>query len=298
MRAPRSPCEFSSQSFNLAHAGIQPDRALFCLHGGATSIKDLAMGRFASTVELYENFRPPYPIEFFSGVAQKLSLSKQHALIDLGTGPGLLALGFAPYVGRVTGVDPEPAMLAGARAGAQRAGVALTLIEGRAEDLPESVDRFDLVTIGRALHWMDKDALGTLFERLVAPQGTIAICASFSARDSRNAWLDEYNTARRAWSDERLWSESRSDERARRDFAATLEGTGFQVRETVQVETTHEVSINDLAQRMLTFSSSSPAALGDKVDAMLADVEMRLASFGHNGRVTETVVSTAQLARR
>jgi ubiquinone/menaquinone biosynthesis C-methylase UbiE len=256
------------------------------------------MGRFASTVELYEHFRPPYPVEFFRTVAQKLNLSKQHALIDLGTGPGLLALGFAPYVGRVTGVDPEPAMLAAARAGAQRAGQALTLIEGRAEDLPESVSRFDLVTIGRALHWMDKDALGALFERLVAPLGTIAVCASFSARDGSNAWLDEYNAARRIWSDERLWSESRPGERAHRDFAAMLEGTGFHTRETIQVETTHEVSINDLAQRVLTFSSSSPSAIGDKIDAMLADVQMRLAPFGRNGRLTEKVVSTAQLARR
>jgi SAM-dependent methyltransferase len=35
--------------------------------------------------------------------------------VDLGTGPGLLALGFAPYVGRIVGVDPEPAMLEAAR---------------------------------------------------------------------------------------------------------------------------------------------------------------------------------------
>src|ERR1700745_116265 len=145
------------------------------------------MGRFATTAALYEQFRPPYPAEFFRAVAQKLGLSKQHALIDLGTGPGLLALGFAPYVGRVVGVDPEPAMLAAARAAAQRAGQALTLIEGRAEDLPESIGRFDLVTIGRALHWMERDALAPLFDRLVAPGGAIAVCASFSAHGGRNA---------------------------------------------------------------------------------------------------------------
>ena len=79
------------------------------------------MGRFASTVSLYEELRPPYPPQFFRTVAQKLKLSKQHALIDLGTGPGLLALGFAPYVGRIVGVDPEPAMLAAARSAAERA---------------------------------------------------------------------------------------------------------------------------------------------------------------------------------
>jgi len=54
------------------------------------------MGRFASVAELYEKFRQPYPTEFFRIVAGKLNLSKQHALIDLGTGPGLLAIGFAP----------------------------------------------------------------------------------------------------------------------------------------------------------------------------------------------------------
>jgi hypothetical protein len=256
------------------------------------------MGRFASTVELYEQYRPPYPANFFRAVAERLRLSKQHALIDLGTGPGLLALGFARYVGHLTGVDPEPAMLAAAGAAAERAGVALTLIEGRAEDLPESVGRFDLVTIGRALHWMDRSALGALFGRLVAPQGTIAVCASFSARDGRNGWLDQYDTARRVWSNEKLWSESRLGERAHRDLASTLEGTGFHVGETVRAEATHEVGIADLALRVLTFSSSSPAALGDKVDAMLADVEARLAPFGHNGRLTETVMSIAQLARR
>jgi predicted RNA methylase len=64
------------------------------------------MGRFATTVPLYEELRPPYPAEFLCNVAQPLRFGKEHALIDLGTGPGLLALGVAPYVGRIVGVDP------------------------------------------------------------------------------------------------------------------------------------------------------------------------------------------------
>src|SRR5436853_5301014 len=112
------------------------------------------MGRFAATVALYEELRPPYPPGFFRQVAQQLRLSKAHALIDLGTGPGLLALGFAPYVGRIVGVDPEPGMLAAASKAAAGAGQAFTLIESRAEALPTDVGRFDVVTIGRALHWM------------------------------------------------------------------------------------------------------------------------------------------------
>jgi SAM-dependent methyltransferase len=256
------------------------------------------MGRFASTAELYAQFRPPYPADFFRAVAQNLKLSKQHSLIDLGTGPGLLALGFAPYVGEVTAVDPEPAMLAAARNAVARSGHKVRLIEGRAEDLPDGVGRFDVVTIGRALHWIDQSALAALFGRLVKPAGTIVVCASFSARDGRNAWLDDYNTARRAWSDEALWSGSHRGERAHRDLAAALEDTEFGVDETILVEATQEVSASDLARRVLTFSSSSPAALGDRVDAMLADIEARLAPFSRDGRLTEAVVARAQLARR
>jgi SAM-dependent methyltransferase len=265
---------------------------------GAALDEDLAMGRFASTAELYEQFRPPYPAEFFRAVAERLQLSKQHGLIDLGTGPGLLAIGFAPYVGHVTAVDPEPAMLAVARRAIARAGHAVLLIEGRAEDLPADIGSFDVVTIGRALHWMDRRGLGPMFERLVKPEGVIVVCASFSAPGERNAWLDEYNTARRDWSDESLWSESRQGERAHRDLAAALEGTGFHAGEKIRVEATHQVSVSDLAQRVLTFSSSSPAALGDRVDAMLADIEARLSPFGRDGLLTETLLSAAQIVRR
>jgi hypothetical protein len=103
----------------------------------------LTMGRFATTVPLYEKLRPPYPAVFFSNVARRLPLEKEHARIDLGTGPGPLALGFAPYA----------------------------LIESKAEALPSDVGEFDVVTIGRAPHWIDVDAIAALFERIVAPDG-------------------------------------------------------------------------------------------------------------------------------
>jgi len=256
------------------------------------------MGRFATTAELYEQYRPPYSAEFFQAMAQKLALSKQHALIDLGTGPGLLALGFAPYVGRVVGVDPEREMLAAARAAAARAGADVVFVEGRAEDLPETIGGFDVVTIGRALHWMDHNALGPVFARLVAPGGAIVVCATFASRDGRNPWLADYDAARRAWSDEKLLRDASKGEQTHRNLAEVLGPAGFGVTETVSVETTHEVSASDLAQRVLTFSPTSPAALGQKVDAMLADIETRLAPYSRDGVLVETLVSWANVARR
>ena len=256
------------------------------------------MGRFASTASLYEHLRPPYPSEFFRSVAQKLGLSKRCGLIDLGTGPGLLALGFAPYVGRIVGVDPERAMLEAARRAAASAGHALTLIEGKAETLPADIGTFDIVAIGRALHWMDRDQTLALLDRLVARDGTIAICASFSATDGRNRWLDGYNEVRRRWSPTQLWEEAGRGTRTHRDLPAFFRGSAFQPAELVSVETSHAVSVQDLTRRTLTYSSSSPDALGENVEAMLHEVEERLASFSRDGMIAETIISTAQIVKR
>jgi len=256
------------------------------------------MGRFATTVALYEQLRPPYPPAFFGEVVRRLALDKRHALIDLGTGPGLLALGFAHYVSRIVGVDPEPAMLAAAKKAAERAAQAFTLIAGKAEDLPNDVGRFDVVTIGRALHWMDREATLERLERLVAPEGAILVCASFSTTDGQNPWLDDYNTARRAWSEESLWSEASGAGRTHRDLAGYFRGTRFHATDAIRVETSHEISVSDLARRVLTFSSSSPNVLGDKVEAMLRDVEQRLLRWSHDGWITEIVAATAQRVKR
>jgi SAM-dependent methyltransferase len=256
------------------------------------------MGRFATTVALYEELRPPYPPAFFREVAQRLALGKQHGLIDLGTGPGLLALGFAPYVGRIVGVDPEPAMLAAAEQAAERAAQAFTLIAGKAEDLPDEVGSFDVVTIGRALHWMDREATLARLERLVSPAGVILICASFSAMNGQNPWLDDYNSARRAWSAESLWSEASSAGRTHRDLAGFFRGTRFHAADVIWSETSHEVSVRDMARRVLTFSSSSPEVIGDRLETMLRDVEQRLVPFSRDGWITEVVAATAQQVKR
>jgi SAM-dependent methyltransferase len=249
------------------------------------------MGRFSTTVPFYEKLRPPYPPEFFRTVSARLGLNERHRLIDLGTGPGLLALGFAPYVGRIVGVDPEPGMLAEARKAAQQAGQDFKLMEGKAEALPAEVGQFDIVTIGRALHWMEPEATARLFERLVAPEGVIAICSSNSVADGRNAWVAEYNRARNDWSG------VAEGTRFSRQVALHLSGTRFRAGETIAVESRHEVRVEHLAQRIMTFSSSSPAVLGDKVDDMLRDVEQRLLPFSDSGVLHEVVVSTAQIAR-
>ena len=68
--------------------------------------RDYRMGRFASTVAYYASARPPYGAAFFAAVARDLEFDRSQRLIDVGAGPGLLTIGFAPACGKVVCVDP------------------------------------------------------------------------------------------------------------------------------------------------------------------------------------------------
>src|SRR5262249_10822569 len=68
-------------------------------------------------------------------------------LLDVGTGPGPLALAFAPYVSRAVGFDLSTSMLHAARLAARRAEVEnLRLVAGDVHRLPFPDRSFDLVT--------------------------------------------------------------------------------------------------------------------------------------------------------
>jgi len=66
------------------------------------------MGRFASSVEFYARYREPYPPAFFKKVAEQIALRGDEFLLDVGCGPGLLAIGFAPLSDAARGSIPNP----------------------------------------------------------------------------------------------------------------------------------------------------------------------------------------------
>src|SRR5262245_61869697 len=68
--------------------------------------------RFRSTVPFYATYRVPYPQALVAFVAERCCLAPGSPVLDLGCGPGLLAVAFARLGCAVTAMDPEPDMLA------------------------------------------------------------------------------------------------------------------------------------------------------------------------------------------
>ncbi|MCX5481411.1 class I SAM-dependent methyltransferase [Kaistia geumhonensis] len=248
------------------------------------------MGRFETTAATYERFREPYPAAFFAKVAERLGLAGSERLIDLGTGPGILALGFAPYVGSVLGVDPEAEMIAVARDNAARDGLALPLIHGRTEDLSADLGTFDLVTIGRALHWMERAPTVAVLDRLLAQEGVILTTGSAPAKDDRNPWLETMERVSHSWAPH--------DERVLSVYRTWFEATPFAEVEDITYVFAAPVTPEHLFARLLTRSSTSPAILGDRIAACRAELLGELAPFFPDGEREETLVARATVIRR
>jgi SAM-dependent methyltransferase len=256
------------------------------------------MGRFASTVSTYARARQPYGAVFFARVAERLGFAasapvplatdNRPRLLDLGTGPGLLAIGFAPYCASLVGVDPEPAMLAAAKEAAESAGVVLALIEATAETLPD-LGHFDVVTIGRALHWMEPEPTRATLDRIVAPGGRVLVCRSGTVADARNPWLGAYDAIRRGA------TADPSEARYRVDLDAFFAGTRFRRDQTIAVETAGETAVDTLVARVFSMSATSPACLGAEMERVEAALRAALAPFAVEGMVAETVEARAEV---
>jgi cyclopropane fatty-acyl-phospholipid synthase-like methyltransferase len=249
------------------------------------------LGRFDSTVEFYAKYREPYPAGFFREVARRQGLQGTERLIDIGCGPGSLAIGFAPLVGSCVGVDVETEMLESARVEAARAGVHINLIQARIEDLPADIGVFQAVTIGRALHWFDRDQGITVLERILDANGWIAVCGTRTHSTVTHGYTGKFHDIRRAWS-------SDPEEACYHiDHEGWFQGSRFRKVEDIEVTETHQVTIPELIGRALSMSTTSPEVLGHRRAAFEAALREALEPLSAGGVFEEQVTGLAMILR-
>jgi len=254
--------------------------------------------RFRSAGPYYVRFRPRYPAALIAALVQRSGLDGSGRLLDLGCGPGFLAIALAPHVAEAVGMDPEPEMLSLAAAEAAAAGVRLTLVEGGSGDLGPELGEFRLVTMGRSFHWMERDQTLAALDRLVASGGAVAVLGEHHVEAADNDWRAVWETIARKWTG------IASGARARRrnpDWVphdAVLRRSAFSEVERLTVALARDTDLEALIGRAYSMSASTPAALGDKRTEFEADLRQALAPFLRDGTIREEVEFEALLARR
>ena len=250
--------------------------------------------RFQTAARHY-HARPPYSPRLFRWLAQECDLTSRDRVMDLGCGPGVIAIGLAPYVDEVVGIDPEPEMLARAREAIAAAGVAeaVSLMEGSSNDLAPALGHFALVAMGRAFHWMDRvDTLRRL-DTLIAPAGAVVL---FNSSPQRTGWQREYRDiiAHYAGDNGRGW---RGPDWV--EHEDVLLDSVFSSLSRIAVIDRIEIEPETLVDRAFSMSRSAPNVLGpEKSAGLAADLRALADRIAVDGHISETVESGALIARR
>jgi SAM-dependent methyltransferase len=137
--------------------------------------KDRPEVDFGRTARDYAQHRPGFPPAFFDHVKGfGIGVAGQRHL-DLGTGTGTLACGFAERGCQVVGLDPSPEMLAHAKKAADDAGLSVRWMRGWAEATGLLDGEFDIVCAGQCWHWFDRRRAAAEALRLLRGGGRLLI---------------------------------------------------------------------------------------------------------------------------
>jgi SAM-dependent methyltransferase len=130
---------------------------------------------FGLTSQDYARHRAGFPDSFFERLAAfDLGLPGQ-LVVDLGTGTGSLARGFAKRGCQVIGIDIAAAQLEQALALDKAAGVVIDYSVARAEETGLEAQSVDVVTAGQCWHWFDRPRAAIEVARVLRTTGSIVI---------------------------------------------------------------------------------------------------------------------------
>ncbi|MGV2619536.1 UNVERIFIED_CONTAM: class I SAM-dependent methyltransferase [Halobacillus marinus] len=163
-------------------------------------MKDYGKDLFRGTAVYYAAYRPVYPETLLHLLHDRFFLDGSQTVIDLGCGPGDLALRLADHCREVIGVDQEQEMLDVARMlQRKKRKENVSWVHGTVEEYLNQFHRMNVVTIAKAFHWMDRaGTLDSLYE-FVVPGGGVAVIDDYEPDKAATEWQETFNEVVRRW---------------------------------------------------------------------------------------------------
>ncbi|MDA5141501.1 class I SAM-dependent methyltransferase [Streptomyces sp. AD681] len=254
---------------------------------------------FSGTAAFYRRGRLPYAPGLEDLLAWVLDLDGRGRLLDLGCGPGTVALRLAGLFDEVVGVDPDPGMLAEAARGAADLEVAdkVRWVRARAEELPAGLGDFTVVTLAQSFHWMDRERVAATVRGMLRPGGALVHISDLKGETRAVDGLPNPPVPRAAI-DGLVRGCLGPVRRAGRGLLprgtpsgedAVLAGAGFAgpYRHVVPGGQAMVRTWDDVVAEVFSMSFSAPHLFGDRLAGFEADLRRLLRDASPSGRFSE-----------
>ncbi len=246
---------------------------------GVTEVPfNLRVDAYAGTADAYVRFRVPYPPDLLAHVRRRARISGAGRLLDLGCGPGRVALPLAPFFREVWAVDREPEMIAAGRAEATRRGVAnVRWIVGRAEDVAVPAGSIELVTMGESFHRFDQAVVLRQVVTWLQPAGYVAALGGGNPwQDRREPWQHRFKEVWDRWVPAGVAAAHPTARQPVLTSGQIFAGAGFEDVTEDAFSVLHVWTVESLLGHAYSTSVLSREALGEQAGAFAADLRRTL----------------------
>ena len=163
---------------------------------------------------------------------------------------------------------------------------------GRIEEFP-TTQTYDVITIGRAQHWLERTQTLAVLERILAPgSGRILICRASSVETPETPWVKPYRKVRSAW------ASGPAEKHYRIHPSEWFRDSCFSAVGETSVTERRQVTIADLIGRALSRSNTSPEVVAGGQDKFEAQIAAALEPFVRDGVLVEQIVARASIFGR
>ncbi|EST19276.1 class I SAM-dependent methyltransferase [Streptomyces roseochromogenus] len=259
---------------------------------------------FEGTAPYYERGRLPYAPGLVSLLAEVLAADGQGRLLDVGCGPGTVAVPLAPLFREVVGVDPDAGMIAEAASRATAAGLGARTrwVRMRAEELPGGLGRFDVAVFAQSFHWTERERVAKTVRGMLRPAGVLVHVADLK-NDSRTVdglpypavpYRDIEELVKRYLGPVRRAGRGLLPQGTAGGEAAILADAGFQGPQRYVVPGGQELrrTVDDVVAWTFSMSYSAPHLFGHRREAFETDLCRLLAQASPAGLFSECAPST------
>jgi len=252
---------------------------------------------FKGAAPYYTKYRPIYPSSLIRYLVDKFSLDGEQQLLDLGCGTGHLTIRFSDWCKKIVGIDRESEMIEEARRIHQEIRIGnIDWYTGTIEKYKqEQNEKFHLVTIAKAFHWMDRSKILEELYEMITDGGGVAIIDNYEPEKKLEQWQALLNEVIEKWYGQDRRAGNSTYKHSTITHEEVLSNSKFNLE--IHHLPTYEITwtIDSILGNLYSTSYGSKRFLGDNVVLFERELRKELLNLNESGEFKEKLNLSVKL---